>query len=199
MKKLLGLMLVMLIFGCSSKPVQVKVKALHDMKVESMSTAGQIEHRDVKAGEFIEVNGQYNKFESQGKIPLMMIGPVREETMSKNDKESGWTLNLKDIEVWKPQATDEFINKNVDQLFYNLIDVLTLTKTKKNQEALQLIRSMLEKYPKLSSLYFIKAQLEIIENNYSFALKSIDACLEVNPNFAEAKKLREKILQRGKP
>jgi len=185
-----------LVSGCSTKSMKFKVMASEDMTLESASASNISEKKEIRKGELIELSGQIDTFSSKGKVPMMLIGPERVAQMDRDAEGHEWEIRLKNIEDWRPEQTDEFINKNVDQLFYNLIDILVLTKTKKSKEALAIVTSMLEKYPKLSALHFVRAQVEMMEQRRDEALKSIDTCISLNPNYAEAKKLREKILQR---
>ena len=173
---------------------EFKLKANHQLNI---STVLGNERRDtiVKEGEIFSLPEGISTLEADHKLPLMII--TENEKMARNAEGSAWEVNLKSVDEWRPQDTEVFITKEMDNLYISLIDVLMMAKSKKISESLKLATEISKKYPRLSSVHFIKAQLEFIERQRENAIASLDICLELNPQFVEAKNFKARIMAKG--
>jgi len=182
--------------GCSlaSKSSALKFKASHDLEA-TVEDQGKTERLKVAQGETLEVTSGIATFEAPHRVPLTIV--IDNGKLGSVSEGEPWTVNLKKVDEWRPKETEAFITNEIDQLYQMLIDVLVNVKSRKVSESINKANEVLKKYPKISSLHFVKAQLELMDSKVEEARHSLELCLSISPQYIEAKKLLDKINQRG--
>lgn len=189
------LILLFFMISCSSSQKKTLVmEAQHDMVV-SYKTSDEDKKLTLKQGESFTLESALTKVESANRVPVIIITDTA--GLAAASEGGVYKVTLKPVTEWKPKDTEAYIGQELDQLYISLIDALAKAKSRDVGNSINIVNGIIQKYPGMSSAYFIRAQLELLQGKRQDAIKDLDISLQLNPQLMEAKNLRNKIQPKG--
>jgi tetratricopeptide (TPR) repeat protein len=183
---------VFLLTACSTSHRQnLHLTTESPLTLTAKDDSGLVIKKEIDAHQTFELRSKITHLEAPGKIPLLLVQDNLSAITSQNNP---WKIELKKVDEWVPAQTNEFLNTEIDTILTQVLESLTDVKRNNQMDkTLARINAILQKYPKVASLYYFKAQVELRASKTQDALKSLDTALSINPLLPGAVKLREKI------
>jgi hypothetical protein len=191
-RQILILSVVLVMSGCAHESVRSKFVSSSPVIVTSLNDQSKEVSILVPANEAFELKSDFARIEEKGKMPLLVVEPGN--TLGKSD--TPVQVKLRPVADWKSDATDQYISSQMDGLYVDLLQIISSAKERKTEVSLKKIDSVIERFPKLASAYYVKAQVEVLTGHPSDALSNLDIALKLRPGFMEAVALQEQL--RGK-
>lgn len=189
------LFLMFALIGCSSAPKKTLVfEAQHDMEV-SYTADNEAKKVNLKQGESFTLDAPITKIESANKVPVLIITDTA--SLAASSEGGVYKISLKPVSEWKPKDTEAYIGQELDQLYMSLMDALAKARSRNVGNSISIVNGIIQKHPNMSSAYYIRAQLELLQGRKADAIKDLDYSLQINPQFLEAKNLKNKLQPKG--
>jgi hypothetical protein len=186
---------LLLNFGCATtKKKSFVLEAEHDMNI-SYKKDNEDQKVSLKKGATFTVDAPITKVEAANKVPVIIVSETA--GLASTSEGGVYKLSLKPVSEWKPRETEIFIGQELDQLYLSLIDALTRAKTHDVENSISIVNGIIQKYPSMSSAYYIRAQLEVLQGKRLEAIKDLDHCLQLNPLLIVAKNLKVQLQPKG--
>lgn len=119
---------------------------------------------------------------SPGKVPMVIV-PVDSSKTSKVN------ISLVDVKAWPSNVTQEYLDKALNEIMEECIQIQILIQANNPKQALEKIERLEMAYPKLAYLNFFKASSYILQGKKSLATKAVQQGLNVFPKNEEGLKL----------
>jgi tetratricopeptide (TPR) repeat protein len=180
------------VFGCATPTGNTqKLVSASPVTVVQLNEQGKEDSTEVKANEAFTVTGPVARIEEPGHLPLLVVNPNAH--LVSNSNAQPIEVNLRSLEEWKPENTDRYISGQMDFLYIDLLQIITAAKERKTADALTKIDSVIKRYPKLASAYYVKAQVEVLAGHPAEAVSTLDLALKLRPEFQQAIALKEQL------
>ncbi len=190
--KFLFLVLTVFSVGCAqtqkffqNTPIPNNIKATEDIEWTDLKGNTQ----KIAAGTQLPPIDQAAHISAKGKVPMLIV----------SDKviAQPYTVTLAPIEEWKPQKADEYIDKKLNEISAEVLQIIDDSQKRKFASAQQRAQSILRSNPRVASIHYLKAQVDILAGASKEAIDSLETALRIKPDYEKARKLLNEIQGRG--
>jgi tetratricopeptide (TPR) repeat protein len=176
--------------GCSSVSKTTPLVSDQDLVLEKMDPSGALIRQDIKKGEVFEIGAEVGRLSGSGLVPLLVVGA---DVANSDPSHTPWKVSLSEVKTWRPKDTDLFLTQELDLLYTDLLQIMELARERNIETASEKINRIIDKYPKLASAYYVRAQLEIMAGKKQTSIRTLEAALALRPEFKEALTLKRQI------
>lgn len=179
-RKQCGVLVVLACLGCASQAKHsARVELEHDAKVK----IGDANPIDKKKGDTVEVSQVPVLVEAPGKIGVLLIPLHSQEQVAKIALQKGGEIStgLSEADAIKAQ----------NYLLTKANEVQTWLAERKTKEALTLVDELIQKYPKVVQLKFMKASCLVLMDERERARVLLEIALKEDPENRAGKDLMQ--------
>jgi hypothetical protein len=180
-----------LLTGCAHQATMPTFISPSPITVTGLDEQNKEQTYQTNANEPFTLKSSYSKFEQSGHLPLLVTVPDSE--LVKESSAHPILVNLRSVEEWKGENTEHYITKEMDALYVDLLQIISSAKNRDVDASMKKIDSVISRFPKLASAYYVKAQVEILSGKSADAMASLNTALKIRPEFKEALALQEQL------
>jgi tetratricopeptide (TPR) repeat protein len=177
--------------GCAHQQTMPTFISPSPLTVTGLDEQNKEQTYQTNANEAFTLKNSYSKIEENGHLPLLVTVP--DSQLVRESSAHPIEIKLRSVDEWKGETTERYIATQMDALYIDLLQIITSAKGRDVDTAMKKIDSVIARFPKLASAYYVKAQVEILSGKTSEALSTLDIALKIRPEFKEALALQEQL------